>query len=94
MDAAIIGELVATLVAGFAVLFGYQRFIENKEYGTVRTLLILTPISTITYVIAFNAYVIILTDPTLAYNNGRALLENLSILGGVFFLYERFTPRS
>ena len=94
MDAAIIGELVATLVAGFAVLFGYQRFIENKEYGTVRTLLILTPISTITYVIAFSAYVIILTDPTLAYNNVRALLENISIVGGVYFLYERFSPIS
>ena len=94
VDAAIIGESVATLVAGFVVLFCYLRFIENKEYGTVRTLLILVPICTITYFIAFSAYVIMLTDPTLAFDNGRAVLENLSIVGGVFFLAERLSGRS
>jgi hypothetical protein len=94
VDAAIIGEFVATLVAGFVMLFCYLRFIENKGYGAFRETLILVPISTIAYIIAWNAYVIMLTDSTLVLEKSRAVIEILSTVGGAFFILERLAGRS
>ena len=87
MDAAIIGEFVATLVTAFAVLFCWS-YLQKKGHGKVRVFLSLIVFSIITYTIALAAYVVLLTDSALIFDKSRVAIEILSAMGGAFFFIQ------
>ena len=81
VDAAIIGEFVATLVTAFAVLFCWS-YLQKKGHGKVRVFLSLIVFSIITYTIALAAYVVLLTDSALVLDTSKTVIGGFSSLGG------------
>ena len=87
MDAAIIGEYVATLVTGFVLLF-YWPYLQKKGHGKVRVFLSLIVLTLITWTIALAAYVVLLTDSALVLETSKMVIGGFSSLGGAVFFGE------